>query len=299
METIKRERKGISIKTKKQIAIASIVLSCLLFIFTTFEFVYPVKAFLLGIFGFMIYPVLLLVILFCIAVLTGRKFVYSIKYIVYLFLCYFFFVCILHICVTGFKGGDLSYGNYLISCYKSVYTPGGLLVGIFTYPITGLLHAVAGIVVYSILFIISLYFIISYLDGIKQGKIKPPEPKNYSNFNKIATDIQESEREEKVISENKEVEDQPVTALKLEEEKTLKKINDEEDVDIFIKDETLQDEEVNLAKERLGLISKSNNNEDEEEPPKSRLFSKPEEDNWKTRAMVTPKEDKPQKIVNG
>ena len=163
MESIKRERKGISDKTKKQIAIASIVLCCLLLIFTTFEFVYPVKAFLLGVFGFMIYPVLILAILFCVAVLTGRKFVYSIKYIVYLFLCYFFFVCVLHICVTGFKGGNFSYGEYLISCYKSVYTPGGLLVGVFTYPITSLLHAVAGIVVYSILFIISLYFIISYL----------------------------------------------------------------------------------------------------------------------------------------
>lgn len=303
METIKRERKVLSSKTKKQLSIATIVLCCLLLIFTTFEFVYPVKAFLLGVFGFMIYPILLLVILFCVAVLLNKKFVYSIKYLVYLFLCYFFFVCILHICVTGFGGGEkLGYGAYLVSCYKSVYTPGGLLVGVFTYPVTSLLHSVAGIVVYAILFIISLYFIISYLEGIKQGKITQPQPKTYENFNIIAKDINEYEVKEPTKIEQETA--SPTTVLKQEEEKTLKKINDEDD--IFIKDEEeTQDEEpeeeVNNAKAILGLTGKTKKEEDdeEEETPKSKLFAKTDdEDVWKTRG-IKQEEEKPRKFVYG
>ncbi len=301
METIKRERKGLSNKTKKQLSIATIVLCCLLLVFTTFEFVYPVKAFLLGVFGFMLYPILLLVILFCIAILMNKKFVYSIKYLVYLFLSYFFFVCVLHICVTGFTGGEnLGYGGYLLSCYKSVYTPGGLLVGVFTYPVTSLLHSVAGIVVYAILFIISLYFIISYLDGIKQGKITQPQPKNYTNFNRIANDLQELEIKDKEYEEP--VIQEPITVLKQEEEKTLKKINYEDDNDIFIKDENSEnvesEEEINNAKVKLGLISKSKKeDEEEEETPKSKLFTtRDDEEIWKSRG-INKEEEKPRKFV--
>ena len=80
-KTIKPKRE---FKYKKQVSLSLILLSSVLFVLTTFNFAYPVKAFMMGTFGIMLYPILFFTIVFCGAVLSGRKFVYSFKYIVYL-----------------------------------------------------------------------------------------------------------------------------------------------------------------------------------------------------------------------
>ncbi|MBQ9793099.1 MAG: hypothetical protein IJW32_05130 [Clostridia bacterium] len=288
MEEVKKEKK--EFRYKKQVALSLIILCSALFILTTFEFVYPIKAFMLGTFGVMLYPLLVLTILFCSAIMAGRKFVYSVRYVVYLFLCFFFIMCVFHIIFTGFSGQDLSYGEYLVSCFKSVYTPGGLLLGVFTYPVTNLLHAIAGIVVYGIAFVISLYFVLSYLDSIKQDK-KPVVDTTirYQNFGTITNDLepldeggpeQEEEEDPEVLDEDEEEE-----------------VNGEED--IFIKDEEEESPEVSRAKQRLGLKPIiSSDEEEEEEKPKNRLFGvSSQNENWQNRAVE--KEDKPQKIVYG
>lgn len=289
MEEVKKEKK--EFKYKKQVALTLIILCSALFIFTTFEFVYPIKAFLLGTFGVMLYPILLLTILFCSAIMANRKFVYSVKYIVYLFLCFFFIMCVFHIIFTGFSGQDLSYGEYLVSCFKSVYTPGGLLLGVFTYPVTNLLHAIAGIVVYGIAFVISLYFVLSYLDSIKQDK-KPVVDNvvRYQNFNTITNDLEPLDE----TDPQQEEEDEPDV---LEEETSEGEVNGEED--IFIKDEEEESPEVSRAKQRLGLkpIIGEDKIEEEEEKPKNRLFGSNKTETWQNRAIE--KEDKPIKVVYG
>ena len=289
MEEVKKEKK--EFRYKKQVALSLIILCSALFILTTFEFVYPIKAFMLGTFGVMLYPLLLITILFCSAIMAGRKFVYSVRYVVYLFLCFFFIMCVFHIIFTGFSGQDLSYGEYLVSCFKSVYTPGGLLLGVFTYPVTNLLHAIAGIVVYGIAFVISLYFVLSYLDSIKQDK-KPVVDNvvRYQNFNTITNDLEPLDE----TDPEQEEEDEPDV---LEEETSEGEVNGEED--IFIKDEEEESPEVSRAKQRLGLKPIiSNDEEEEEEKPKNKLFgTSSQNDNWQNRAVE--KEDKPQKIVYG
>ncbi|MBQ3214049.1 MAG: hypothetical protein IJB10_03505 [Clostridia bacterium] len=289
MEEVKKEKK--EFKYKKQVALSLIILCSALFIFTTFEFVYPIKAFLLGTFGVMLYPILLLTILFCSAIMANRKFVYSVKYIVYLFLCFFFIMCVFHIIFTGFSGQDLSYGEYLVSCFKSVYTPGGLLLGVFTYPVTNLLHAIAGIVVYGIAFVISLYFVLSYLDSIKQDK-KPvvDTTTRYQNFGVITNDLEPLDEGD---PQQEEEEDPEV----LDEDDSAE-ISGEED--IFIKDEEEEESpEVSRAKQRLGLkpIIGEDKIEDEEEKPKNRLFGSNKTETWQNRAIE--KEDKPIKVVYG
>lgn len=317
MESLKSERK-INNKTKKQVASVLIALSVVLLFLTTFEFIYPVKAFLLGVFGFMLYPIFVLTILFCSAILSGREFVYSAKYILFLFLCYIFFVCILQIIFTGFSGQTFTYGSYLIACFNSVYTPGGLLIGVFTYPLISLLHSIAGIVIYSIAFIISMYFVLSYLDGIKQGKIKRPEPKHYNNFNRITTDLEEIntkisplelEQDEQDNDDLQQNDNLLGSALKFKESEVLKKINNDDD--IFIKDEETKkdDQEINLAKERLGLLKKDDSESKDKESENKDKDSKEKDsiekfkeslyktDEWQNRAINT-KEEKPQKFVH-
>ena len=68
-------------KKKKTIGIIMVVLSLVLFVFSTFEFLYAVKAFLLGVFGIMLYPILLFMLLCGVAFIMNKRFVYSPKYI--------------------------------------------------------------------------------------------------------------------------------------------------------------------------------------------------------------------------
>lgn len=284
---------------KKQVSWVVLCLSVVLFVLTTFEFVYPVKAFLLGAFGIMLYPILLFAMLFCGAIISGRKFIYSVRYIVYLFLCFFFFMCVLHIVFTGF-GQSFSYGDYLVRCFKSLYTPGGVVIGVFTFPITSLLHDVAGIVIYAIAFLISLYFVLNYLDGIKQNKIAKAQRQanKYNNFETISSALQGEELEQVVEEDEEEVEECEPAALK--------QIEAGEEEDIFIKDEEEeQNQEYNLAREKLGLI-KREQDEDKtiqtssnlENKSSSRLFGGEDSSQnvtWQNRAIS--RDDKPQKFV--
>lgn len=288
-------------KIKKQISWVVLCLSIALFIFTTFEFVYPVKAFLLGAFGLMLYPILLFTMLFCGAIISGRKFIYSVRYVVYLFLCFLFLICVLHIIFTGFSA-NLGYAGYLTKCFNSLYTPGGVVIGVFTYPITSLLHDVAGIVIYAIAFLISLYFVLNYLDGIKQNKIARAERQanKYNNFETISSALQVDEQEQVNEEEYDEVEEDEE-----EETSSLKQIETNEEDDIFIKDEDEeQDKEYNLAREKLGLIKREQSDEqlsdsnNTEFRATSKLFGQNETsqtETWQNRALN--RDDKPQKFV--
>ena len=276
-KSIKRKKE---FKYKKQVGVSLICLSLLLLIFSTFEFVYPIKAFLLGTFGIMLYPLLVFTLIFCAALVSGRKFMYSAKYIVYLFLCFFFFMCVLHVVLTNFSGQVFnSYGEYLTACYNTLYTPGGLLIGIFTYPVTSLLHNIAGIVVYAIAFIISLYFVLSYLDSVKQNK-KPEvkQERTYETFNTITSDL---EQLDEMPEEDEELYD-------MDDAELFEETDDEED--IFIKDEVDEEqekinEELNEARRKLGLIPEDEKEEDDEEED---VATSKASDTWGNRGVKKP-----------
>ena len=234
-------------KYKKQVGWSLICLSLVLLVFSTFEFVYPIKQFLLGAFGIMLYPLLVFTTIFSLGLVSKRKFVYSFRYVLYLFLCFFFLMCVIHSVVTGFTGKELSYGEYLSSCYNTMYTPGGVVIGVFTYPVAALLHDIASIVIYSIAFIISLYFVISYLDSIKAKKQPiPVTVERYQNFNTITNDLESLDQTEEGSDDDayqEETEEEVETPEVLEE-------NSEED--IFIPDENQEESpEVKKAKETL------------------------------------------------
>lgn len=279
---MKQENKQVKNQNvKKQVSIVVLCLAVVLLILSTFEFAYSVKALLLGVFGVMLYPILLFTMLFCVAIISGRKFMYSVKYVVYLLLCFIFFICVLHIIFTPFSA-QVGYGEYLSGCFKALYTPGGALIAIFTYPVTHLLHNVAGIVIYAIAFVISLYFVLSYLDAVKQNKVKQEEVENsrYQNFETISSALREQVEEEPQV---------------LEEVDEQEEVEENTEDDIFIKDE--ENEDVILAKEKLGLIKKEQVEEVEEVSTSKKLFGdrEPQVETWQNRAAS--KDDRPQKYI--
>ena len=281
-------------KYKKQVGWSLICLSLVLLIFSTFEFVYPIKQFLLGAFGIMLYPLLVFTTIFSLGLVSKRKFVYSFRYVLYLFLCFFFLMCVIHSVVTGFTGKELSYGEYLSSCYNTMYTPGGVLIGVFTYPVSALLHDIASIVIYSIAFIISLYFVISYLDSIKAKKQPiPVTVERYQNFNTITNDLESLDQTEEGSDDDayqEETEEEVETPEVLEE-------NSEED--IFIPDENQEESpEVKKAKETLfGGITLTQKNValEEDNSPATKLFDN-NQDGWTNRGV---KDDAPPKFTYG
>lgn len=272
--------KGKGISVKKQIGITMIVTSIILLVLTTFEFLFAVKKFFLGAFGIMFYPILAFVALFGVAFVLNKKFVYSVKYLVYLFMCFFFTMCVLHIIFTGFKGVNYTYGSYLASLYNTMYTPGGVVIGVFTFPITSLLHDIAGIVIYAILLVISIYLVVNYLEGVKNSskKVVLKESKNNYDAFKII-------EEENNFTNNKRPQEEVKPHLEEVEEKQ------EKEEDIFIEDEDLK--KLEEAREKLGLTKKQ---EEVEKIPKEsaeeRLFNEKYTSTWQNRSF-----DKPQKHI--
>jgi len=282
MEEEKKSR--VSLSTKRQVGITMIVVSCVLLMLSTFSILSDVRAFFLGVFGLMIYPILLFILLFGVALSLDKKFVYTFKYMLFVMLSFFFFVCVLHIIFTGFSTDEISYGEYLLSCYHSLYTPGGLLIGLFTFPLMSLLHDMAGVIIYAIALVISLYFVFSYLEGIKTRKGQKVPYTKYENF---------AEREQHFFPEKE------IPSEKSEQKLEIPTISGVEE-DIFIKDSTETNNEVNLAKKKLGLSKEQDDKteEKEKETPKSRLFGNKNDDksdgSWSNRGVQT---GRPQKFV--
>ena len=297
---VEMEEKQVSKNSiKKQVGITMIVVASLLLIFSVFRIIGGIQDFFLGVFGIMLYPILIFSILLGVALTLSLRFVYSPKYLVYLLLCLFFFICVVHIIFTGFNSTSMNYGQYLSSCYTRRFTPGGLLVGLFTFPLTSLLHDIAGIVIYGIAFIISLYFVISYLDSVKQSKSSASTTTRYHDFEQMAQGVEFDNlyQKEEVVETPPKVQAPESVDAHVEEGKN--KLFAKQDEDIFIKEESPVDE-LTLAKEKLGLSKKQEENdsvEEKQEDASHILFSKTQEPEWQMRGIKDDSQSRPQKFV--
>ena len=303
MEEKQEEKKSI----KMQVGVAMLSFAIVLLCFTTFRIIPGIQDFFLGVFGIMLYPLILFVLLFGLALALNLKFVYSPKYIVYLFLCFFFFMCVVHIIFTGF-GNDMTYGQYLGTCYTTRFTPGGLIVGLFTFPITSLLHQIAGIVLYAIALVISIYFVVSYLESLKEQKGEVEPKSRYQTFETMSREVEfdnlfapEEKSNTTTVQQTMQL-DSVTPTTPTAKEKLLSPNKEEE---IFINDESKPKEEpkdeIALAREKLGLTQKAEEPKVEEpkaeEPSQAKLFVNSESDpEWQMRAYSN-MNVQPQKFV--
>ena len=168
----------------KTLAICLISIFSAVFLLSTFNIIANVKYFLLGTFGLVIYPISIIAILYGVALLTKRKFKLSIKYLLYLSFALFCLIAITHTIVTSSFTLD-NYGTYLKECYLYRYTAGGIIMGIFTFPLMSLLNVVASCVFFAITFAIFVALIIDYLYAVKQyARLNTNIIPNISKINK-------------------------------------------------------------------------------------------------------------------
>ncbi len=256
-------QKNVNTKKKypksKILGIVLVSVSLFMLLFTSVNWLYFIKSFFLGTFGVMCYPVFAFMLLFGVAFLTGRKFVMSKKYLIYLLSAFLCIIAIFHIIFTA-KLDNSSFGKFLADCYNTKFTPGGLLIGLFTYPVTGLLNSVAGGVLYGIILAVIIALIIDYLYAFRQyskllelkapqeepEEITPNEPQQVAPqlFQTIID--QKQEPQEEVFEEEEEIEKEPARPIELSPRE--------------------------IARQRLNLGSKLTQEITEEEKPKKSLF---------------------------
>lgn len=238
----KRERNRIT-------GLVFIISSAVLTLLTIIGFPTFIKSFLLGAFGLMFYPMMLVFAFVGAALVMNKKFVYSPKYVLYLIAAFLCIVSIIHIAVTS-SLDNTNYMVYLGECYNAKYTAGGVVIGLLTYAVTGLLHAVAGYVLFSILLVVLVVLIFDYLNAVKQfAKLNTP------TFVKPAqTEIEDLSIE---------------SSTPLEATINLMAIEDED-----VEEEPINTE-INTAKEKLGLIKKQENTTKERLYPETKEDRKP------------------------
>ena len=252
INTNKRER-------NRAIGLVLIISSIVLSLLTIIGFPWFVRSFLLGSFGLMFYPFMLITAFVGAALSTNKKFVYSAKYVLYLVATFLCVVSIIHI-ATSSSLDNTNYMIYLSECYNAKYTAGGVVIGLLTYAVTGLLHEVAGYVLFSIFFVVLVVLIVDYLNAVKQyAKLNPPTYVKPS-FDDI----------EKLIVEPAPIVNEPSIDIMT--------IEDEED------EEEPINTDKNSAKEKLGLIAKKQGDEEKKE----RLYPIKEEKDEVSKPLFNP-----------
>lgn len=216
-----------NLSLRKKIAISlivffSIILVCL--ITNLFGFI---RTFLIGTFGLLIYPMVITAITICVMVLTDRQIKFERRNLILFLVTLCDFLCILQLALTS--SYDMSsYGTYLSDCYTQLMSPGGIIVGVLVYPIKALLFTAGAYVVFSIIMILLIAMIVD----------------NY--YDKV-----HSMKKNKVISFN-----EPKSVEKIQPKKQPEKVMMEQSYQPQI------DDQVNIAKKKLGLIKDNENVQD-------------------------------------
>ncbi len=136
-----------------------------------------VQKFLLGVFGFVSYPLFIATTLFGILLIFGKKTEKDNKALaVSLFVCVFALVCILHSALKIPKVHELTFGEYLSDCYNSPEANiskssfGGASIGIVVYLLAKIASIYGAFIIYALLLIIG--FLVVYKKRGDFGKKK-------------------------------------------------------------------------------------------------------------------------------
>ncbi len=144
-----------------------------------------ISAFFVGLAGFFVYPLFLMLALVSISLIAGRSLIPA-RWIVRPMLLIAAVFLIVHTATDGrfffdaATGMTNDYGTYLSGCWNAATeslsggTGGGLLFGLFAYPIRLLLSEPGAYVLYSVLLLFALVFVL-FLTPLKKA-VKKSEP---------------------------------------------------------------------------------------------------------------------------
>ncbi len=122
-----------------------------------------ITSFFVGTFGFLVYPLLVLLIYTAVALTFGKNFVPRTWLVRFGFLTLAVFLIVHTATSARFDG---SYGAYLSACYTAAGesvkngTGGGVLFGLIVYPVRHLLSSAGAYILFSCLTALALYFVL-------------------------------------------------------------------------------------------------------------------------------------------
>ncbi len=165
-----KKTKDKGIFTKETIGMTLMLFSGILFfIAVTGKYIFgeiglSISAFLIGTFGFFVYPLLVLVFYLSLRLVSGKKLLPA-AWVVRVFLvvaCVFFIV---HT-ATAERFYDASYGSYLSGCFGAAGeslaagTGGGAVFGLIAFPVRYLLSEAGAFILFSLLTLLSVFYLL-------------------------------------------------------------------------------------------------------------------------------------------
>ncbi|MGN1227037.1 MAG: DNA translocase FtsK, partial [Christensenellales bacterium] len=125
------------------------------------------KSFLLGVFGLVSYPLIVLGMAYCVLFLMNKVVHFDKKTLVLGIITLSLFLCILQMALTSGLSFE-SFSEFIADSYNSKSTPGGALFSILVYPFKYLLFDIGAYIVFSIAIIALItYSVDSYYDRLK------------------------------------------------------------------------------------------------------------------------------------
>lgn len=216
-----RDNSRISVNFRKNIAIVLLVFFSLSFVCLITNLFTFYRQFLLGGFGLVVYPAIIIGIVLSILSIVGKPFLFDKKNLTISLLLLFFLNCVLQLALTT-SFDYTSFGSYISDCYQSMNTPGGVLIAIIIFPIKYLLFDAGAYIIFAIGIIITVaLFIDTYYDKFSLDNVN-------SNIENIRIGKGQESKQSKKHTENIEVDEK--FYKQNEAKRKLGLLNDEESV---------------------------------------------------------------------
>lgn len=235
-------------KTSKKIGLILLIVATICYSGVLTNLVPFLHRFLLGTFGLFSYVIFFVMYLIGGALFAGKKYVFKPIYLLYLFLFLINVLSIFHCAFLG-KYTVSNYFQYLGYVYNKQITVGGLLLGLYTYPMQLLFGTIGSYIVFSVLIALSICLIVNYLTKFK-NKAKVNGIKNKVKKENVVT-YQEMKSQTKKVSS-------PIEFNYKSKEK--------EQVDIGLKAEMKKEMTAKeIALQKLGLLDNQNDEDKKQE----------------------------------
>lgn len=148
-----------SFSKRRKWGIVLLLVSIFLFVCVITSFISPIRSVALGVFGLCLYPVLLAFCVISVLMMIEKKYVISKGYIFTLIGLFLAVVCLFQLIFAYPQGG---FSDYVLNCYHSKNTAGGLLMGSVAFAISAVLGSVGSYAIVGLAVIVCVAFIIDH-----------------------------------------------------------------------------------------------------------------------------------------
>ena len=157
-------------KTSKKVGLALLIIATICYCGVLTKIIPFFHHFLLGFFGLFSYVIFFVMYLIGGALFAGKKYVFQFRYIIYLLLLLINILAIFHMAFLGGYATN-NYFTYLGYVYNKQLTVGGLLLGLFVFPVQYIFGHIGAYIICAVIVAVSVCLIVDYLTRLK-GQVK-------------------------------------------------------------------------------------------------------------------------------